>query len=127
MTNALTTLNSDKEFAAELLAQGRYKSQVAARLNITAQTLWEWMQEPEFIAYANAVRDGLREAVVAECAATIKEALAIELRVLDGTMDADDPRAKRAADIANRSAYRAWVNPDSGNEWADGRRVRHGR
>jgi hypothetical protein len=114
------------EEAAELLAMGKYKSHVAKRLNVNAATLWKWMQEPEFIAYANAVRDGLRETTVMEIAATIKEALAIDSDVLAGTMPADDPRAIRAADIT-RHAYRAWAVQPKPDEWADGRTERHYR
>ena len=57
----MTTLSSKQVFAANLIAQGMRKKDVADDLNITPQTVSVWCAKDEFNAYLNAVKFELLE------------------------------------------------------------------
>jgi hypothetical protein len=57
----MATLSSKQVFAANLIAQGMRKKDVAVEINLTPQTISVWCAKDEFNAYLNAIKFELLE------------------------------------------------------------------
>jgi hypothetical protein len=113
-TDPDTGLTPQKELAAEMLAEGKRRREVQEAIGCDLVTLWRWCQEEAFIAYAVEVRKSLRSSRQAEREALIRDALIVDRAVIAGTIDADSPRARRAAEVLRDTEYRVYERDDAG-------------
>jgi hypothetical protein len=101
----------EQKLAAETIADGWSIEQAAHVANVDTKTVLEWMNDTtgkylDFAVYARAIRSQNDQARHWNRDAVFRECYRIEMEVLKGTMDYNDDRARRAADILRQTEYR---------------------
>jgi hypothetical protein len=107
-----TGVTAEQERAAEVLAEGGRLQQAAEAAGCTIQTVQRWCNEQAFIEYTVNLRASQRAQRAAKRSRRIRQAYDIEHEVLSGRLDADDPRAVRAAAILRDTEDRVYRGDD---------------
>ncbi|MGB9792227.1 MAG: phBC6A51 family helix-turn-helix protein [Thermacetogeniaceae bacterium] len=87
--NNETQLSPKQMLAAQMLALGRGVEETAEALGVNRTTIWEWKQDPAFVAVINRLQQELWEEVFNKYKTVLCKALA----VLDKALDAGNVKA----------------------------------
>lgn len=96
------TWNAKQRTAARLLAMGLSKGDVAARVDVDAGTMSEWVKDPHFEDYCEDVYAVAWKRIEPAIMANVELALDLQKRVFLGEVKASDPSYRDASKLITR-------------------------